>query len=91
MSFLPDDETERGGWGPFSLPADHPFMPSFQMHDRLFASRDKGFRHGLSRKQADDFLLRSMLNIARERKSARLKAEAYLYYGLAKTFGGLFW
>ena len=90
MSYLPEDPDERGGWGPFSLPPTHPFQPAFEAHDRLFASRDDGF-FSRSRKDADEYLLRGMLNIARERKSSRLKAEAYLYYTLARAFGGLFW
>lgn len=91
MSFLPEDDSERGGWGPFSLPVDHPFQPSFQMHDRIFGSRERGFVGGFTRYEADRLLLDSMLRIARERKSTRLRAEAYVYYGLARAFGSLFW
>jgi hypothetical protein len=90
VSLLPEDETERLGWGPFSLPAGHPFQPAAQMHDRIFESREKGFRT-MSRDAADSALLASMLRIAEERKSASLKAQAYVFYGLARMFGGLFW
>ena len=87
---LPNDPEEQCGYGAFSLPKDHPFLVSCKMHDRLFESRDSGFKT-LTRKQADKALLDSMLKIARERKSFSLRLQAYAYYALARAFGGLFW
>jgi hypothetical protein len=90
MGWLSEDDTERGGWGPFSLPADHPFWPAFAVHDRIFASKAAGFPT-MGRRNADRALLRSMLTIAAEKQSASLRAQAFLYYGVARAFGKLFW
>lgn len=90
MSLFPDDPIERCGYSKISLPKDHPFQPACEMHDRLFLSRELGFKT-LTRKEADRALLRSMLIIARERKSASLKAQAYLYYAFVRVFGVLAW
>lgn len=69
------DPNEVCGITPFALPTDHPFTVSCQMHDRLFASREQGFKT-LSRAEADKALLRSMLNIAKEHGSTSLRVQA---------------
>lgn len=90
MSLFPEDSDERGGYWIFKLRKSHPFQPAFEMHDRLYGSFSQGF-HTMTRLQADRFLLRSMLIIAKEKKSKSLKSQARLYYALARVFGGLVW
>lgn len=90
MSTFENDPNEACGYGIFSLPKDHPFEPACQMHDRIFESRDSGFK-SRTRSEADSALLASMLRIADERKSAKLRIQAYAFYGLARAFGALFW
>jgi hypothetical protein len=87
---LPDDPIERGGYWIFSLPTSHPFQPAFVLHDRAYKAKELGTLKA-SRKTVDKALLKNMLMIAKERKSLRLKAEAYLYYRIARAFGGFVW
>jgi len=90
MSTFENDPNEVCGYGIFSLPADHPFEPACQAHDRIYESRDSGFKPR-TRSEADSALLASMLRIAEERKSVKLKMQAYALYGIARAFGALFW
>ena len=84
------DKKNRCGVFPFSLPEQHPFTPICKMHDQVFVAKEQGFPTG-GRKRVDIALLSGMLGVAKERKSLSLKMQAYLYYGLARTFGKIFW
>lgn len=82
---LPNDPKIRCGYSRFSLPEDHPFTPACKIHD-------EAFEHKLiSRNLADTHLLKDMLRIARARQSFKLEIQAYIFYGLARVFGKLFW
>lgn len=89
-ALLPEDKNIRCGYGPFSLRRGHPFEPACKTHDDVFAAKDKG-QPTISRNLADTNLLRDMLAIAKERNSAWLKVQAYIYYGLARAFGKIVW
>ena len=77
------------GVKPFALPKEHPFTRICYVHDLIFDRKEAGENY--TRGEADKLLLRGMLAIAKAKKSYRLRAEAYVYYGLARAFGGLFW
>jgi len=78
------------GYGPFSLPPDHPFTPACRLHDWDYELSDAPGRQTKTRDEVDRELLRRMLLIAKANNSIRLRAEAYVFYGLARTFGALF-
>ena len=82
---LDNDPTDQCGYKAFSLPDSHPFTPACKAHDDAFVNKT------ISRNLADTKLLEDMLAIAKEKKSFKLKAQAYLLYALARTFGKLFW
>lgn len=90
MSLLPEDKQIRCGYSIFSLPTDHPFTPACKAHDEAFERKEAGTEPG-SRNLADTRLLNHMLAIAKERGSLKLKIQAYALYGIARTFGWLFW
>lgn len=89
-SILPEDNQIRCGYSVFSLPTDHPFTPACQAHDARFEEKATG-EATQSRNLSDKQLLKDMLAIAAARKSFKLKAQAYLLWGIARTFGRLFW
>ena len=89
-NMLPEDPNNVCGYGPFSLPAEHPFTRACILHDYEFDLKHKG-EVTEGRRSADKMLLKRMLEIANAEDSMRLKFEAYAFYGLARVFGGLFW
>lgn len=88
---LPEDQNNLCGYGPFSLPADHPFTRACVLHDYEFDLKHKGEATDGGRATADKMLLKRMLDIAKAEDSVQLKFEAYAFYGIARVFGGLFW
>lgn len=82
---LPEDPIDRCGYAIFSLPSSHEFSEACSVHDETF------LRKGISRNLADTRLLKDMLKIAKDKKSLKLKLQAYIFYGIARTFGKLFW
>lgn len=83
---LPEDQVDRCGYGVFSLPSDHPFTPACKIHDGMYECYFLGWPIDL--KASDKELLKNMLEIAGS--SWKLKAEAYLFYGLATVFRKVF-
>lgn len=66
-----------------------PFHNACQLHDKFYSKNPSLTK--VTRKEADTIFLNAMIQIAKDRKSAKLKLRAYLYYYIARTFGGLFW
>jgi|DEB0MinimDraft_10_1074344.scaffolds.fasta_scaffold37715_3 hypothetical protein len=63
-----------------------PMLPACTLHDALYDNAGS-----LTRKQVDDLFLRRMLVEATTVNSSWMKAQAYVYYGLARAFGWLVW
>lgn len=86
---LPDDPTPQCGYKWFSLPKWIPFAPACLSHDEAFEFKK------ISRNLADTRLLKDMKAIAADHKNrlvrGMLYVAAYGMYGLARTFGKLFW
>lgn len=87
---LPEDSQNLCGYGPFTLPLDHPFTPICQgLHDPAYDAYLKGFpTRPLS--VADKAMLSGMLGIAKEKDSLGLTIQAYAYYGLTTVFRWIF-
>lgn len=71
-------------------PDTHPFYQAALVHDEHYELMYAG-KSDLTLKQVDDAFLSSMLEIARKRKSLKLKAQAYLFYYIAHTWGVFKW
>lgn len=82
---LSDDPTPRCGYKWFSLKENHPFTSACAKHDAAFSDKKA------SRNLADTQLLKDMLEAAKEKKSIKLRVEAYLLYGIARTLGKILW
>ena len=89
-SYLPEDKEIGCGYWKFKLRANHPFTPACQWHDDIFEAKEQG-KTTYSRNRADKGFLNAMLKIAAERKSRWLKIQAYVLWGLARTFGRIVW
>jgi hypothetical protein len=87
-AFLPEDECEGCGIGYLGLiETVSPFVPACLVHDLEFSLKEHG-KQTKSRAQVDREFLENMLRVA---TTFRLRALAYVYYGLARSLGGLFW
>jgi len=84
------DDRDICGFGILSLPPEHPFTQACARHDRWYVRKSLE-EQTPGRRRVDDLLLREMLHIAKEEKSFKLKAQAYLYFGIAKLVGKIFW
>lgn len=85
---LPEDDCEGCGIGYLGLiETVSPFVPACLIHDYEYGLQDQG-KQTKSRAQVDREFLDRMLAVA---TTFRLRTLAYAYYGLARTFGGLFW
>jgi len=71
------------------LPKDHPFIDSCSIHDKQYDMRISGENNDLSSYSVDRAFLASMLSKAGD--SLKLRAQAYLFYGLARTWGKFRW
>jgi hypothetical protein len=65
-----------------------PLRGACATHDNLYAHKNM---LGLTRKEADRRFLKEALKIAKSRESLREKGKAYLYYGIIRTTGWLWW
>lgn len=87
-AFLPEDECEGCGIGYLGLiETVSPFVTACKIHDLEFSLKEQG-KQSKTRAQVDRQFLENMLRVA---TTFRLRALAYVYYGLARTLGGLFW
>jgi len=69
---------------------DDPFYQACRRHDnRYLFSGEK--RDPVKRREVDRDFFNDMIRIAEARKSRYLKVKAYVYYGVARAFGGWFW
>lgn len=64
-----------------------PFYYSCKLHDRLYTGTK--YAKVTTRKFADQTFLRDMLHIAGN--NLGLKAKAYIYYAIARSFGWAYW
>jgi len=88
-ALLPEDECEGCGIGYLGLiETVTPFLPACLDHDRAYDAHERG-TDTRSRAEVDRAFLEHCLRLAG--RSLKLRALAYVYYGLARTFGGLFW
>ena len=89
-SILPEDPNVICGYGPFSTSEKDPFNAACALHDEAYTTHmiDK---NEVSQKAADLRLLIDMLEVAKKKKSTVLKLKAYLYYGIVRSVGWLFW
>lgn len=87
-ALLPEDECEGCGIGYLGLiETVTPFVPFCLMHDFEYGLKEQGLQKK-TRAQVDREFLDGMLSVA---ETFRLRALAYVYYGLARSLGGLFW
>ena len=86
------DTEDRCGIGALST-ANDPFLPACKRHDHAYITwgDTDGTGANKSRKQIDDELLRDMKIIIKHKGAWWLYPKAYLYYSVARVFGGLFW
>lgn len=86
------DTEDRCGIGVLST-TDDPFIGACRRHDHAYITWGDTNGNGVnkSRKQVDDELLRDMKTIIEQRGMWWLYPKAYIYYGIARAFGGWFW
>lgn len=65
-----------------------PFYAPCAVHDARFVESDTNLT--MTRKEADKEFLNNMLDVARITGKWYLVPKAYLYYGIARALGGLF-
>lgn len=70
------------------LRKDHPFMPYCEWHDLQYDYRRMGALKYKSSRRVDDEFLRGLLSLS---PTLTLKAQAYLFYGLARIWGKFKW
>lgn len=74
------------GYGIFTLPDDHPFTPVCRLsHDPAY----RDWLNGISARpleQADKAMLSALLKIAKEKRSIKLRLQAYMFYSLTTAF-----
>lgn len=88
LSLLPNDDAVGCGISYIGLfEASSAFQAACAMHDLEFEKNEAGTQPK-TRAQVDREFLDNMLAVA---PTFRLRARAYVYFGLARTFGGLFW
>jgi hypothetical protein len=82
-----DDDCCGDGW--FQTSLRDPFLWACRWHDLSYqfhkASKQK------TRATIDSEFLVKMLNIAKRKRSLRLKARAYVFYSLVRLFGWKAW
>lgn len=92
---LPEDPCYRCGW--FLLSTDwmyglfgkkDPFYKACALHDDLYTPELRP--EGLTRKQADQLFLSAMRTIIKEEHKGNI-CQAYVYYGIARSLGWLYW
>jgi len=75
------------GWGPFTLPASHPFTLGAQLlHDPVYQAYIDGNANTDDLIRADRAYFSYMKGVARERNSTGLMIQAYLFNAIIKTF-----
>lgn len=85
---MKDDNGKGCGISWLWLDAYGDFKPACSIHDAEYGLNDGGVQPK-TRKEVDDMFLQIMLNEAKG--STRKKAKAYIYYGLVRALGGLWW
>lgn len=82
-------DNEPAGCGIYPLLIEKTkFFAACSWHDSAYI-RDSWVQKNMTRKQCDDWFLRQTLEIAGSNKLRR--AQAYLFYGIARVLGGFFW
>ena len=76
------------GVGPLTTSKEDIFYPACVWHDKAY-TRGSKYQEYMSRGDVDDIFLSKMLDIAED--NATKTAKAFLYYGLVRIFGGIFW
>ena len=77
----------RMGWGPFVLPADHPFaLGAKLLHDPVYFSYTLGNATTADLIRADKAYYKYMLGRAKELESTSLRIQAHLFYAIIKAF-----
>ena len=90
MSPLPDDKEPGCGYGLFKTGEDDPLLRACDVHDARYGQHEVGKEfEPYSQARADREFLNNSLRLAGGSKI--LKARAYIYYGLIRTFGWLVW
>jgi hypothetical protein len=86
------DEEDRCGIGALST-ANDPFMPACKRHDHAYITWGATETIGVnkSRAQVDAELLRDMKIIIKQKGLWWLYPKAYIYYGVARCVGFLYW
>lgn len=86
-NLTPEEAANRMGWGPFTLPANHPFTLGAQLlHDKIYENYINGMATTDDLIKADKAYYSYMLSVADERKSESLRAQAHLFYWLITMF-----
>jgi hypothetical protein len=89
LSILPDDPEVGLGYGPFKV-TDRVFERAGSVHDQRYGQHETGDEfEPYTRKRADQEMLRNMLRLSGNDRSKRFRS--YIYYGIVRTFGWLFW
>lgn len=83
-----DDKHEGCGISPLATGKDDPFFAACSWHDSAYSHHSWHEQH-LRRKEVDRQFYLQMLEIAGG--NIFLRARAWIYYRLARTFGARFW
>lgn len=94
IELIKEDSLDVCGAGPMELSKEDLFNPACAAHDDLFVAKHSG-ETAFSRREADNLLLDNLLLLASSQGTAFArtwnKGRAYLFYGIAKTFGKIWW
>jgi len=80
---------EKGymGWGPFTLPANHPFnLGAELLHDAVYQNYIDGMATTDDLIKADKAYFSYMMSVANERDSDSLRTQAHIFMGLITAF-----
>lgn len=98
--FVPVDNSDKAGYGPFKLPDNHPFQRAGQVHDFYFEEAKHYKTIGLplgveTRDEADIKLFRMFAFIAMNAATPKRKIELMLdccsFWPLARQVGEFIW
>lgn len=91
---LPEDKENKCGYGPLSLPADHPFGPACDLHDWEFEQANAGHADK-PLNEVDWSLFYRWVLIAKSMPTPELQCQFAMqickYWPLARVGGGFLW
>lgn len=85
---IPDDPNTVCGYWFLNTGKNDYFIPACEFHDKAYTKGSWHQKH-MTRKEVDDKFLEHMLLLAGN--DLTKKAKAYLFYGIVRSVGGIFW